>query len=348
MFARYAVILWTLGLLAAGEFALELRASARGFRTLLFGAPVVAASASDGEFGPSSRFPFRSRVAPRERRDGVTRIWIASASYAEHVRMPVEGIWPVLLQDELEARGLDVEVLNASQAGWELHRSVRTLRELGEAWAPDLVLVYQMSNDLDRIASALVGRAVDPEADLDAIPEPPPPPSDLDPTEVARQTTAYELMRSKLGPLVGDLRPQCDGRAPGINAAAAARVEARFRGVIACGRELGATPMLVSFATAYPDPMQPLPPEFAAGLKRANSLLSSEGWRRWVRLGDECMRRVAEAEGVPVLEVATALDGRPELFVDQYHFTPEGHQLFAMQLANELEPRLRARAEEVR
>ena len=30
-------------------------------------------------------------------------------------------------------------------------------------------------------ASALVGRAVDPEADLDAIPEPPPPPSDLDP-----------------------------------------------------------------------------------------------------------------------------------------------------------------------
>ncbi|MDC0585255.1 SGNH/GDSL hydrolase family protein, partial [Planctomycetota bacterium] len=62
----------------------------------------------------------------------------------------------------------------------------------------------------------------------------------------------------------------------------------------------------------------------------------------------ESMRRVAEAEGVPVLEVATALDGRPELFVDQYHFTREGHQLFAMQLANELEPRLRTRAEEVR
>ena len=345
MFARYAVILWTLGFLAAGEFALEVRASARGFRTLLFGAPVSAATASAGEFGPSARFPFRSRVAPQERRAGVPRIWIASASYAEPVRMPVEGIWPVLLQDELAARGLTVEVLNASQAGWELHRSVRTLRQLGEAWAPDLVLVYQMSNDLDRVASALVGRVIEPTEDLAVAPDPPEPSSELNPTEIARQTTAYEMMRSKLGPLVGDLRPQCDGQEPGINAAAAERIEARFRGVIACGRELGATPMLISFATAYPDPEEPLPPEFAAGLKRANGLLSPAGWRRWVRLGDRSMRSVAAAEGVPVLEVATALDGREELFVDQYHFTLEGHRIFAERLADELEPRLRAREE---
>ena len=79
-----------------------------------------------------------------------------------------------------------------------------------------------------------------------------------------------------------------------------------------------------------------------------SGLLSSEGWRRWVRLGDESMRRVAAAEGVPVLEVAEVLDGRSELFVDQYHFTPEGHRLFAARLADELEPRLRALEEAAR
>ena len=39
------------------------------------------------------------------------------------------------------------------------------------------------------------------------------------------------------------------------------------------------------------------------------------------------------------------IDGRAEHFVDQYHFTAEGHRLVATQLADELEPRLRARAE---
>ncbi|MGD2018251.1 MAG: hypothetical protein PVJ89_09055 [Planctomycetota bacterium] len=348
LLSRYSVVLWTLAFLAAGELALEVRASGRGFRTLLFGAPAASAPASDGALGRTPDFPFRSRVAPLERTPGVPRVWIASASYAEHIRLPAEQIWPVLVEDELEARGVEVEVLNASQAGWEMHYSVRTLDELGEAWDPDVVLVYQLSNDLDRVASALIGRPLAEGAGEEQVAEPAPPPSDLDPTELARRTSAYELTRARLGPLVSDLRPRYNGGRADLDGAAAARIEGRFRGVIERARELGAAPMLVSFATAHPDPGEDLPAEIAAGLKRANGLLSSEGWRRWVRLGDESMRRVAAAEGVPVLEVAEVLDGRSELFVDQYHFTPEGHRLFAARLADELEPRLRALEEAAR
>ena len=341
LLSKYSVILWTLGFLLAGELALEVRASGRGYRTLLFGAPASSAPAADGLIGRTADFPFRSRVAPLERTPGVPRVWIASASYAEHIRFPAEQIWPVLLEDELEARGVEVEILNASQAGWEMHCSVRTLNDLGEAWDPDIVLIYQMSNDLDQVASALVGRPLDADAGAESFSELAPPGNHLSPTKLARRTAAYETTRANLGPVVSDLRPAYSGGKEDLDRAAAARIAARFRGVIERARELGAAPLIASFTTAYPDPLSDLPPEITAGLKRANGLLSSEGWRRWVRLGDESMRRLAAAEGVPVLEVAKELDGRSELFLDQYHFTPEGHRVFARLLADQLEPRLR-------
>lgn len=75
VFARDAVILWALGLLAAGELALETRTSARGFPTLLFGAPTLAAPTGDGEFGPPCRFPpgRGERREPRRRARPVRR-----------------------------------------------------------------------------------------------------------------------------------------------------------------------------------------------------------------------------------------------------------------------------------
>jgi lysophospholipase L1-like esterase len=59
-------------------------------------------------------------------------------------------------------------------------------------------------------------------------------------------------------------------------------------------------------------------------------------WRRDVpRYADETLR-VAAAEGVEVIDVERAFEGRPALFADECHLTDAGHQALAELVATRL------------
>jgi hypothetical protein len=122
-------LLWAFVFLALIEVALECRAAGRGFKTHLFGqSPQRAKNVAendldnDANFGPAQGFPFRSRIVDSRKKQDTIRIWIASSSHAEDVRMKVHDVFPVVIERELNRRGFSCEVLNASRAGMTLEQ----------------------------------------------------------------------------------------------------------------------------------------------------------------------------------------------------------------------------------
>lgn len=342
---KYAVVLWTLGFLAAGELALELRAAGRGWETLLFGPPPTAEQPADSPFGPTDDYPFRSRIVPREKPAGTARIWIASASYGEHIFLPADQIFPVRLEDELRERGFAVQVINASRASLSARVAVEELETIAPAWDVDVAVLYHLSNDLDGLSARMLStgaddtaaavieeerRRLDGSEDDAAVDSGPP-----WPTALARRTTLYEQAKNQLGARLTPVRML----ASEVDAEVAEVFEARARDFVDGAGALGARPVLASFATSHPPGHpEPFPSGFRRNLYRHNGVLSIEGWRAGAADWNARLRAVAADEGVALVDVAEAVSGRPELFVDFVHFTPEGHSAVARTLADGLAP----------
>jgi lysophospholipase L1-like esterase len=332
----YAVVLWTLGLLAVAELGLEWRAAARGWETLLFGAPAASRLPADSPFGRTADFPFRSRVVEERVPPGVTRLWLASASYAEHIFLPPEQIFPVLLEDELRRRGHQVEVLNASRAAQGIPAAAAELAELGPRYRPDWVLLYQLSNDVDALTNQLQGEtaagggtpgAAQPSAA--AAPWP---------TELARRTTLYEQAKNQLSPRLAAARMLRDEPVEGLGPALV-RDLADFDRTV---RAVGARTLVCTFVTSEPDLGRPLPPDFERKLLRTNAHLSADGWRASIALGNRALAEGAAQLGLPLLDLLPAAPQGAEFFEDLVHFTPIGHRAMAQVLADQLEPWLGA------
>jgi len=136
-------LMWAVLLLAMAEFLLEYRAASRGFTTHLFGQPkatqLAAEDPSQEVYGPSANFPFRSRLVKFEKNPRTMRIWLASSSHAEDVRMPVSDLFVSVLETQLRQQGIPCEVLNASRAGMTLEQNTEQLKALAKKWKPDVV-----------------------------------------------------------------------------------------------------------------------------------------------------------------------------------------------------------------
>lgn len=364
---HFTLLLWIGLFLLLGELALEYRAKKRGYGALLFD-PAAVASVFSGEpvnvsaeettavdgFGPTKGFPFRSRVVDELAPDGTTRIMIASASYAEDRQQPVTAIFPVLLEDELRARGFDVEVLNASSNAYSLGTAARVLAEEGPRWKPDLVLAYHYSNDLDEIAPRVLSVAGGgaPNANAgegatnDAAGE-----DDDDgtprterarpwPSRLMEATTAYAQAKNQLKARLVALRLL----EPTLPPAVLAGLRERLDAVRAVTESFGAELVLVQFACSHPASQGgSLPAPYRNNLFRYNSYLSERAWREGVGDWNTLLAGYGAAHGLAVLDLPSDLAGRHECFRDFCHLTAEGHAVAARALADELEPLLAAR-----
>lgn len=326
-FAPYAVLAWVLAALLGGELALELRARARGYGTLLFGPPATAVQPMNGEFGRTADFPFRSRKVSVEHDPGTTRIWLASASYAEDILVPVERIWPVLLEDELLARGHRVEVLNASRGGIRLSDSSRELAELGPVWTPDLAVAYHLSNDVDFAVDAPGPTATEvlDAGKTDSRPWP---------TRLAHRTTAYAQATNLLGTRVEALVPSSDEAPLELERLLTENLQRFAR----TAESVGARPLVSTLPIGQPALDEPLPEEWAHALRLSHPGLSTRGWLVSLEVGNQRIRDVAYEEGLPLLDMAAQLNGQSELFDDSFHYTDEGHRVVARTFADLLEP----------
>lgn len=126
--------------------------------------------------GASNRFGYRDRDHAPAKPPGTYRIALLGDSIAAGYRIQrTEDTFPALLERNLRAARLPVEVLNFGVTGYNTQQEVETLRARALVFAPDLVLVAYCHNDRrppdPRIVQALreagAGRRTLPPADAD-------------------------------------------------------------------------------------------------------------------------------------------------------------------------------------
>lgn len=343
--ARLAPLAFAAAALLAVEVGLELRARSRGWDTLLLGRAAAGGGASGEDMRQSADFPFRSARVAEERAPGVARVWFASASYGQDEALPAAKVFPNRAEAHLRAAGIACEVLNASHAGDTILGNRVLLRDRGGRYRPDAVVLYEMSNDLDQIAVEVLSGGHRGAHERSARAQSPIPEQPSDGPALGwagrlfERSTTFANLKTVITARLTKARILCD-RLPDE---AEVRFEARVRLFLAEARLVGARPILSSFATAYRrDELERVPPERELGLLRTNVYLSLAGWLDAIERMNGVLQRIAGEEGLPFVDVAAEVGGRPELFRDLWHFTAEGHDrvgaLFARALGGALRP----------
>lgn len=323
--------------LAATELVLEARAYNRGWNTLVFGMRAPTPSAGSGGpaaiapqegFGPTGDFPFRSRIAVRQKTEDVQRIWVASSSYGEDVFVPSERIFPNLIPGALARSGRpSVQVLNASKAGLTVDDNTRLIEAEGARWYVDLYVLYQMSNDIGQLSKYPTSRA-------NSSPTDGPPPREGAPstgalawvTRLLENTTVYQNLKSLFAPLINGSKRLSDR----IDPVAVSSFEGRVERFVDAAHAAGGKAVLCTFAVSDLDVAGGAPPlDVAMSVLKFNDQLSYRGWQDAVRSFNDTIRRVAERRNVVLIDVAEAMSGHREYFRDFFHFSEKGHSHLA-------------------
>jgi len=341
---RYLWLLgWIVLYLVAGEVVLEFRAHRKGWDTPVFG-PVSrvsapTASARSPAFGPDEGFPFRSPRIDPERRDGVARWWIASASHAEDVHLPPELVFPNRLAVMRTRAGSPTEILNASRAGDSIAVNIERLVRLAPVWQPDLAILYQGSLDIDRLAKRHLAEDGPAMGAGEAADEARPADESVPWTVRALEsTTTFELLTGTLTAWLGTQRVLSDR----LGAEALAEFEAIVHEFVEVSRALGVAPVLCTFATSHSgEQLDEIPREIVLGLFQYNMYLSMRGWTDSVERVNAIVTRIAREERIPLVDVAAKLTGQSVHFRDFVHFTPDGHARVAEILRDGLESHTR-------
>jgi hypothetical protein len=335
---RQQRVLWlTLGLLALVEGALEVRAAARGWNTVLFGQADTRPAASNGvvsPFGPTESFPFRSRIVQQTKPAETFRIWIASASHAQDVRVSAGEVFPNQLDRMLNEAGHRVEVLNASWAGHGIPANIAELRTLSDAWQPDIAILYQMSQEINRLAPMLLERGSSPEQLRPAATQG----GGEDPqnggiSRLAEETTIYEVLRGNLTSRVTQQRLLHEH----LDDAVVEEYERLVNEFADQAEASGLTPVLCTFATSHDRRhLGTIPSDFRASFFLTSQHLSVAGWLSVMERMNARLRAIAEERGLLLVDLNAQLGGKPELFRNWVHFNPEGHRAAAAAIMNAL------------
>jgi hypothetical protein len=99
---------------------------------------------------------FIDREYAQEKPGGVYRILVLGDSFTEGLRVPMDAAFHSILEEELNAAGKQVEVINAGVAGWGTDQALLFYQEVGRAYQPDMVLLaFFPGNDIMNNAIAL-------------------------------------------------------------------------------------------------------------------------------------------------------------------------------------------------
>lgn len=231
--------------------------------------------------------------------------------------------YPGQLEQRLQARFPDrgIEVLNAGVPRYRSSESILNLRRLAEL-EPDFVLVYHAINDIVWCDDSV--HYADPEGQ----------PRPLTRLEKMRLQAGSFLLEDAWNRLTG-VYPEKSARGTGyLNYPQSHAVfERNIRRLVSLSRELGAQPVLLTFATRLRDDLSaaqreevvggvlftsyfPDYPSLDAALKKYNGMI----------------REVATAEGVPLIDLEGTLPSDARYWTDFCHLTDEGTRLMIDQL----------------
>ena len=333
--SRASILLCILLQLAAAEILLECRAYRHGWSTLLFGQgrDVVAEkkAACKGEYGPIEGFPFRSRVLIHPGRQAV--IWVASSSMGVHEQISAKLIFPNVFHFLLEKKGFGVSIINASRVASGIQQNADVLSSLGPTWRPRYAILYNMSNDINRMSRIRYGPTAENEQRGSRLPWVLP---------FLENTTTYALTKKILSSNLAQRRILWDG----LEEEGEKEFESLVINFVKQSRQLGAVPVLCTFAISHKiEYFDQWPLAVRSFLFSYNIYLSPKGWAVTIGGFNKIIRDVAQREKVGLIDVYGALAGNKEYFVDFVHFSPLGHEklgrIFADYFGNILTSRQR-------
>jgi len=85
----------------------------------------------------------------QEKPAGVYRILVLGDSFTEGLRVPMDAAFHSILEENLNAAGKRVEVINAGVAGWGTDQELLFYQEVGRDYQPDMVLLaFFPGNDI--------------------------------------------------------------------------------------------------------------------------------------------------------------------------------------------------------
>jgi lysophospholipase L1-like esterase len=329
MSARLATPILIAGLILGIELVLEVRHVLKGYDTLLLGPLLRAArstlleSATPAPIMVDGTYVFRSLPLRAERVHGVVRIWIASASHAEHSSLPLSDIFPSRICQELQLRNMKCETLNASKAGFSIDDNVRWLREKGGKYRPDYAVLYQQSSEINRAQRDFLGEKTFRDQSQPLLP--------LGALRTKLQSSStYPLVYQYLGGTSLLSGFMMDALPP----AATQRYLALVRTFITASREQGIEPIVTTFAASHRlENLNTMAYSDRLAFVRWEHQLSPVGWVRTISAWNAAVRALAREENAPLVDLEESLNGHPELFVDFVHFNLRGHQLVAKNIA---------------
>jgi hypothetical protein len=321
------IIFWIGLYVSVIEIGLEVRAHYRGFDTLLLGSfqraepETVAAAGYRGNdsLGAGAE---RKRIGSEA---AAVRYWIASSSHAEDSYLSREVIFPSVLERLLQGSGIQATVINASRAGMDIEDNTRDVEARGPQLNPDYVILYQMSSTITSLSKKLLsGSASKTPRDGSNLQNSK---KAVDWTvRLVEQTAIYAQLKGHLTSRLAGKRVLSDF----LGRSGDAEFEAKIRAFIAVTRNIGATPILCTFATSHVRRDLPDFPDSVTTLVfKYNIYLSLTGWVETIERFNNILRHIAAEEGIVLIDVEKEIAGRHDYFRDFVHFTPLGHAAVA-------------------
>lgn len=338
LISKYKIIFYMAIILAMVEVGLEYRSHERGWKTIIFSFKQPSASHNNHQektkYGPTADFPFRSPVIAQKKAKNTRRIWIASSSYGEDVYTAPEKIFPNRIQGFLQHHGTSrIQILNASKAGNTISKNIIDIKNNAPKWHPDIIVLYQMSNDITKLVSnrGINNTAKQDDAAIDNSIFSLLPVQGQKLEHIYERTTLYSNSKSLISPLVTKSKLLINDVDPKILNA--------FRNLldqfISTSLAFNTKVVLCTFALSHgPNSINNPPAKIINSIFKFNKILSYKGWQNYVAAFNDIIRKKAHENNLILIDIASQMTGRSALFKDFFHFNENGHKNIADIIAN--------------
>lgn len=224
---------------------------------------------------------------------------------------PADGGWAVYLGKALQdlMPGRAVEVVNAGVSGYSSYQGFRRFEREVDRYQPDMILVSYGWNDAPDAVDKPDREFQPPSAAVVAI------------QQALFVSRAYRYLLQCLREWQRD-----SGRAPKTVGprVSIADYEANMRAFAGEARKRGIKIALMT---------RPHRETLEVLAKQTN-------WRKKVPAYNDALRSLAAKDGLPLIDVQAEAAPHPHLFIDECHFTMDGHRLAARRIAEQLVPLL--------
>jgi hypothetical protein len=324
------IIGWGLFYLFLLEAGLEVRAHWRGFDTILFGSfQRRDAEGAGAAMAKSEQGPMLSARRLTDKKPHEVRYWIASSSHAEDSYLARELVFPSRLETLLRESGLPATVINASHAGMDIVANRIDLETRGAQLKPDVAILYQMSLQISDLSKKLLGGR---RSDLSWSRRAEGSSAKPQPNWVVRvfeETSLYAQLKGNVSNRLTSQRVLADS----LGSEGEKEFERLVRGFIHAARQVGAEPVLCTFATSHQRGQLPdIPRDVLGFMFRYNVYLSVEGWFDTLERFNTIIKQLSAQEQIQLIDLDAELSGHSQYFRDFVHFTPVGHERVARAL----------------